>query len=108
MPLLAGKVTETVGAVVSTVTVPLLALSVPIQFVGQVGVSVYCHFPSGTLDSVQVMVPVPEQEAVTVTAEPPAAGYRLRVYCEAGMATLPLLVEAWAKLSETVLPSDTS
>jgi hypothetical protein len=66
-------VIDTVG-VVFTVTGPLSALSGPTQFVAYVGVSVYCQVPSGTDDSVQVIVPVPEQEAVTVTGGPPADG----------------------------------
>ena len=67
-------VTDTTGAVVSTTTDALFELSTPTQLVPSFGVSVYCQLPSGTVDSTQVRVVVPEQDADTVTGEPPAVG----------------------------------
>ncbi len=60
---------------VSTVTAALLPLSKPTQFVPMFGASVYFQDPSGTEDSVHVVVPAElEHEVLTVVGAPPPAG----------------------------------
>ena len=63
----------------------------------------YCQVPSGTLDSVQVIVVVPEQLLVTRTAEPLGTGYRRSVYCPAGIGVFPVVVDTRPNENETVL-----
>ena len=93
----------TTGAVASTVTVPLWLLSLPTQLVPNVGVSVYCHLPSGTFISVHVIVTVPVHDVVAVTDEPVGTGYRFRAELAAGTGPFPTVVLARANVTATVV-----